>query len=87
MYWSEGVEQADKEQEHSTVLQPPQDEVSSTKDWSCIRNIRTTRIYKHTDSFILKLLYETCWHQIGEKHVAYNFINIKTKSFFTTDSY
>ena len=32
MYWSEGVEQADKEQEHSTVLQPPQEEVSSTKD-------------------------------------------------------
>ena len=30
MYWSEGVEQADNE--HSTVLQPPQEEVSSTKD-------------------------------------------------------
>jgi len=54
MYWSEGVEQADKE-EHSTVLQPPQEEVSSTKDWSCIRNIRTTRIYKHTDSFIFTM--------------------------------
>jgi len=30
MYWSEGVEQADKEEE---LLQPPQDEVSSTKDY------------------------------------------------------